>query len=119
MSSYERQYQAPGTPTMMATSDIKRPIPENNATAKNWPLSDFPEAASAETGIDAATRAAFGMTGSPIHKQSEIPAPVDVWLAATKVQRNHRKNAPPGTEQHDQAEFRRIVLSRFENPGRP
>jgi hypothetical protein len=61
------QFQTPGTPTMMATSDIKRPIPENNATAKNWPLSDFSEAA-AEARIDAAIRAAFGMTGSPIHK---------------------------------------------------
>jgi hypothetical protein len=60
-----RQYQTPGTPVMMATSDIKRPIPENNATTTNSPLPDFSEEAAAETGIGAETRAAFGMTGAP------------------------------------------------------
>ena len=65
-----RQYHAPGTPIMMATRVIKRPIPENKATAKNWPLSDFSEEGAEELGIDTEMRAAFGITGSPIRKRS-------------------------------------------------
>src|SRR5258708_33419601 len=53
---------------IMAMRDIKRPSPENNPTTTNCPPSDFCDEAAAETGIDAVTRAAFGMTGSPIHK---------------------------------------------------
>jgi hypothetical protein len=104
---------------MMATSDIKRPIPENKATAKSWPLSDFSEAASAATGIDAATRAAFGMTGFPIHKNQKSQPLADVWPAATKVQRKNRKNAPPGTEQHDRREFSPDRADRIRSPGAP
>jgi hypothetical protein len=62
---------------MMATSDIKRPIPENNATTTNSPLPDFSEEAAAETAIDAETRAAFGMTGAPIHKAIRNPNPLE------------------------------------------
>jgi hypothetical protein len=82
---------------MMATSDTKRPIPENNATTTNSPLPDFSEEAAAETGIDAETRAAFGMTGAPIHKVIRNPNPLErVWLAAAKVQRICAENLPGG-----------------------
>jgi hypothetical protein len=90
---------------MMATSDIRRPIPENNATAINWLRSDFSEEPAAEGEIVAGIRAAFDMTDSPIHKQLEIPTPGDVWRAATKVQRNSCRigntAAAKGTEQHE------------------
>jgi hypothetical protein len=51
-------------PSRIATRDIKRPIPENNAMETNVLLSDFSdEAVDAGTGVE--MRAAFGMSGSP------------------------------------------------------
>lgn len=100
---------------MMATSDTRRPIPENNATAMNWLRSDFSEEPAAEGEIVAGIRAAFDMTGSPIHKQSEIPTPGDVWRAATKVQRNSCRIGKYGGGQGNRAarvrsDFHQIAL---------
>jgi len=46
-------------PKMTATSEINKPIPENNATVTNCDVSEFSEVD--ETGIDVEMRAALGM----------------------------------------------------------
>jgi hypothetical protein len=54
----------------IAARDTSRPIPENNAIVTSGLPSDFLEpAADAETGVE--MRAAFGMSGSPMHEESK------------------------------------------------
>jgi hypothetical protein len=57
-------------PIRIATREISKPIPENNAIVVSALLSDF-EPVVVETGVE--IRAAFGMSGSPMHQESKVP----------------------------------------------
>jgi hypothetical protein len=70
------QNQAPWTPSRTAASEIRRPMPQNKAIETNWLASDFSETSGLESDLETGdeTRIAVGMSGSPKHVSSKIPA---------------------------------------------
>src|SRR5665213_2809998 len=77
-----------GAPMIIATRDIKRPKPENNATETNS-LPAIPDEV-VEAGIAAEMRAALVISGSPSKCAIKIPPHKRSLCAATKVQCNGR-----------------------------
>jgi hypothetical protein len=70
-------------PVMTATSEIKSPIPQNNAIETNSELSDF---ADDDTEADGKIRAVFGMSALQWIGIEKFPAHGAVLVATTKVQ---------------------------------
>jgi hypothetical protein len=68
---------------MTATSEIKSPIPENNAIETNSELSDF---ADDDTEAGVTIGAVFGMSALQWMSIEKIPAHGGVLAATTKVQ---------------------------------
>jgi hypothetical protein len=69
---------------MTATSETKRPIPENMAIETNCELSDSSDAD--DTGTDVEMRATFGMAALQWITFKNIPALNGVFATRTKVQ---------------------------------
>jgi hypothetical protein len=68
------QYHAPGTPMRTASKDTSRPIPENNAIGTSGLVFDFWDEV-VDTEIGGEIRAAFGISGSPMHLvQKTLPS---------------------------------------------
>jgi hypothetical protein len=69
----------------IATTDTSRPIPQNKAImTSGLPPDCLEPAADAEAGVE--TRAAFGMSGFPMHEESKSLPIGDVLASAKKVQ---------------------------------